>query len=180
MKEINEIWVPVQGYEDRYLVSNIGEIKSIKHNKVLKKELRRNYWSVQLFNGKNYKHFSIHRLVGLNFIPNPNNLPYINHKDENKLNNNVDNLEWCTCSYNNNYGTSITRSKEKRSKRIQQFSKDLELIRVYDSISDAERKTGIYNPNIIKCCKGERRTAGGYIWKYEEIEKTRQSSKRNS
>lgn len=100
MKEINEIWVPVQGYEDRYLVSNNG--------------------------------------------------------------------------------TSITRSKEKRSKRIQQFSKDLELIRVYDSISDAERKTGIYNPNIIKCCKGERRTAGGYIWKYEEIEKTRQSSKCNS
>lgn len=119
MNEINETWLPIKEYETRYLISNFGEVKSIKHNKILKKELRRNYWSVQLFDGKKYRHFSIHRLVGIHFIPNPNNLPYINHIDEDKLNNYVNNLEWCTCSYNNNYGTSIARSKEKRSKCIQ-------------------------------------------------------------
>lgn len=121
-----------------------------------------------MFDGKRYKHFSIHRLVGTHFISNPNNLPYINHIDENKLNNCVNNLEWCTCSYNINYGTGITRSKEKRSKCVQQFSKELKLLCSYVSVSEAERKTGIYNPNIVKCCKGERKTAGGYIWKYTE------------
>lgn len=168
MNEIDEVWLPIKEYETRYLISNFGEVKSIKHNKTLKKELRRNYWSVQLFDGKRYKHFSIHRLVGTHFISNPNNLPYINHIDENKLNNCVNNLEWCTCSYNINYGTGITRSKEKRSKYVQQFSKELKLLCNYVSVSEAERKTGIYNSNIVKCCKGERKTAGGYIWKYTE------------
>lgn len=166
MNEIDEVWLPIKEYETRYLISNFGEVKSIKHNRILKKELRRNYWSVQLFDGKRYKHFLIHRLVGIHFISNSNNLSYINHIDENKLNNCVSNLEWCTCSYNNNYGTSIARSKEKRSKSVQQFSKELKLLCEYVSVSEAERKTGIYNPNIVKCCKGERKTAGGYIWKY--------------
>lgn len=174
---MNEIWKPIKGYENRYLISDKGEVKSIKHNKILKKELRRNYWSVQLFNGVKYKHFSIHRLVGLNFIDNPDNLPYINHKDENKLNNNVNNLEWCTCSYNINYGTSITRSKEKKSVSILKLSKNGEILNTYNSISDAEKETGIYNSNIVKCCKGERKTAGGYIWKYNEAKEEIGTSK---
>lgn len=166
MNEINEIWKPIIGYESRYIISNKGEVKSLKRNKVLKKELRRNYWSVQLYDGNKFKHFSIHRLVGVHFIENPNNLPFINHIDENKLNNNSNNLEWCTASYNTNYGTCIQRAVEKKSISVIQLDKNKNLINIFSSISEAERKTKIYNPNIIKCCKGERKTAGGYIWKY--------------
>lgn len=167
MTEINETWVPVKNYENRYLISNLGKVKSIKFNKILKEELRGKYLSVQLFDGKKFKHFSIHRLVAINFIENPNNLLFVNHKDENKLNNKVTNLEWCTTSYNINYGTGIERAKEKKNISVQQFSKQGELLNTFVSISDAERKTNIYNPNIVKCCKGERKTAGGYIWRYK-------------
>jgi hypothetical protein len=166
MNEINETWKPIIGYESRYIISNKGEVKSLKRNKLLKKELRRNYWSVQLYNGSKFKHFSIHRLVGIHFIENPNNLPFINHIDENKLNNNANNLEWCTASYNINYGTSIQRAIEKKSIPVMQLDKNENLINIFSSISEAESKTKIYNPNIVKCCKGERKTAGGYIWKY--------------
>lgn len=166
MNEINETWKPIIGYESRYIISNKGEVKSLKRNKLLKKELRRNYWSVQLYNGSKFKHFSIHRLVGIHFIENPNNLPFINHIDENKLNNNANNLEWCTASYNINYGTSIQKAIEKKSIPVMQLDKNENLINIFSSISEAESKTKIYNPNIVKCCKGERKTAGGYIWKY--------------
>lgn len=166
MNEIDEIWKPIIGYESRYIISNKGEIKSLKRNKVLKKELRRNYWSIQLYDGNKFKHFSIHRLVGIHFVENPNNLPFINHIDENKLNNNANNLEWCTASYNINYGTCIQRAVEKKSIPVMQLDKNKNLINIFSSISEAESKTKVHNPNIIKCCKGERKTAGGYIWKY--------------
>lgn len=163
----NIIYLPIKGFENRYLISNTGNVFSIKSNKKLKPEIRRNYYSVQLFNGKTYKHYSIHRLVASHFISNPNNLLYVNHKDENKLNNCVSNLEWCTASYNVNYGTSIKRSVEKKSKSVLQLDKQLNLINKFSSISEAERQTGIPNTNIVKCCKEERKTAGGFIWKYE-------------
>ena len=166
MNEIKEKWKNIKGYEDKYLISNFGEVKSIKTNKILKKELRRNYWSVQLFKNNKYKHFQIHRLVALHFIENPNNYLYVNHKDENKLNNHMDNLEWCTASYNINYGTAIQRAIEKKVTSVLQYDKSNNLIAKYFSIIDAERNTGVYNPNIVKCCKGKRKTAGGYIWKY--------------
>lgn len=166
MNEIDEIWKPIIGYESRYIISNKGEVKSLKRNKVLKKELRRNYWSIQLYDGNKFKHFSIHRLVGIHFVENPNNLPFINHIDENKLNNNANNLEWCTASYNINYGTCIQRAVEKKFIPVMQLDKNKNLINIFSSISEAESKTKVHNPNIIKCCKGERKTAGGYIWKY--------------
>lgn len=166
MNEIKEEWKNIKGYEDKYLISNFGEVKVIKTNKILKKELRRNYWSVQLWKDRKSKHFQIHRLVALHFIDNKNNYRYVNHKDENKLNNNVNNLEWCTASYNINYGTAIQRAVEKKAISVLQYDKNNNLIAKHFSIIDAERNTGIYNPNIIKCCKGERKTAGGYIWKY--------------
>lgn len=166
MNETKEEWKNIKGYEDKYLISNFGEVKVIKTNKILKKELRRNYWSVQLWKNKKPKHFSIHRLVALNFIDNPNNYLFVNHKDENKLNNVVTNLEWCTASYNATYGTAIKRAVEKKAISVLQIDKNGNLIDTHYSIAEAERKTGIYNPNIVKCCKGKRKTAGGYIWKY--------------
>lgn len=166
MNETNEKWKPIIGYENRYLISNLGNIKAIKTNKILKPEMRRNYLSVQLFDGNKYKHYFIHRLVAINFIENTNNYLFVNHKDENKLNNCTDNLEWCTASYNTNYGTAIQRAVEKKAISVLQFDKNNNLIAKHFSISDAERNTGIFNPNIVKCCKGERKTAGGFIWKY--------------
>lgn len=166
MNEINEIWTPIEGYETRYAISNFGAVKSIKTNKLLKQEIRRDYYSVQLFDGHNYKHQSIHRLVAKHFIDNPQHFLYVNHKDENKLNNNVNNLEWCTHSYNVNYGSAIERSKEKRSSKVHQFDKNGVLINTFDSIADAERITGIFNPNIVKCCKGKRKSAGKFVWRY--------------
>ncbi len=166
MNEIKIEWKPVKEYSDRYLISNTGDVLSLKTNKILKQELRRGYLSVQLFNGKRYKHYSIHRLIADHFIDNPYNYLYVNHKDENKLNNNVNNLEWCTAAYNVNYGTAKERAREKKIIGVSMFLKDGTFIRDFDSIITAQRIMHIPNPNIVKCCKGKRKTAGGYIWRY--------------
>ena len=164
--EIDEVFVPIKNYETRYLISNKGRVYSIIKSIILKPKIERNYYRVQLFNGKMYKHFFIHRLVATNFIPNRNNFLEVNHKDENKLHNCVDNLEWCTKKYNINYGTAIYRSANNRGKKIIQLDKNNNFINSYNSLMDAERITGISNGNINACCKGKRKTAGGYIWKY--------------
>ena len=166
--EINKDWKPIIGYENRYLISNNGEVFSLIKNKVLKKEIRRDYYSVQLYNELGYKHFSIHRLVAIHFIENSNKLLFVNHKDENKLNNNYKNLEWCTASYNTNYGSAIKRAVDKKVIKVNQFDKNHNLIKTYYSFMEAERETNIPNGNIVKCCKGKRKTAGKYIWKYAQ------------
>lgn len=163
----------------------MGNVKSINKNIILKPEIRRDYYSVQLYNEtRKAKHFQIHRLVANAFIENPMNYRYVNHKNENKLDNNVSNLEWCTASYNSNYGTAIFRAVDKKRIEIIQYDKNLNFINEFYSISEAERITGIPNSNIVNCCKGKRKTAGGYIWKYKnetlEKEKRRQDTKCNS
>ena len=169
MNEISKIWKPIKNYEHRYLISNLGDVKTIKTNKILKPELRRGYLSVQLFDGIKYKHFSIHRLVAITFIDNPKNYLYINHKDENKQNNTVNNLEWCTASYNVNYGTAIKRAVEKKSQPVYCYTKDGIFVRSFPSVMDAERITKIWNSNITNVCNGKRKTAGGFIWSYIKL-----------
>ena len=166
----NKNWKPIIGYENRYLISNNGEVFSLIKNKILKKEIRRDYYSVQLYNELGYKHFSIHRLVAIHFIENTKKLLFVNHKDENKLNNSYKNLEWCTASYNVNYGSAIKRAVDKKVIKVNQFDKNHNLIKTYYSFMEAERSTNIPNGNIVKCCKGERKTAGKYIWKYAQGE----------
>ena len=126
-----EIWKPIEGYSGRYEVSNYGNVKRVSHEtkakdgtiKTFKEELKKQgtdkdgYKTVMLYIGRNRKLFKVHRLVALAFIDNPNNLPMVNHKDENKANNHISNLEWCNCLYNNNYGTRNKRLSESRKGR---------------------------------------------------------------
>ena len=101
---MKEIWKDIKGYEGLYQISNFGNIKSLRTNKLVKAfKNTKGYCQVSLWNNNVKKMFVVHRLVAQEFIPNPNNLLQVNHKDEDKKNNNVDNLEWCSVKYNCNY-----------------------------------------------------------------------------
>ena len=118
--------------------------------------------------GKQF-HYKIHRLVAIAFIPNPNNYPFVNHKDENKQNNNVENLEWCTAKYNLNYGTHNDRMKMTKSKNpIAQFDMNGNFIEIHDSSRDIERKFGYFHHSITNCCKHKygHKSAYGYRWEF--------------
>lgn len=178
---MEEIWKPVVGFEDLYEVSNLGRVKSVgryenghtgkkysmvyfRKEKILKPSLRKGYPFVSLRkDGKAYNK-NIHRLVAEAFIPNQYNLPMINHKDENPLNNIVDNLEWCNAKYNNTYGNRLKKSAAKTSKPINQYDLEGNFIRQFKSISDAKRQTGVNNISMVLI--GKRKKAGGSIWKY--------------
>lgn len=134
-------------------------------SKILKRGIVKGYYNVELnVNGVAKKIF-VHRLVALAFIPNINNLPCINHKDENPLNNRMENLEWCTIEYNLKYGTRQERISKNRKRKVLQYSSEGEYIAEYDGAIDAENATGIKRQNISKVILGKRHTAGGYIWK---------------
>jgi hypothetical protein len=130
--------------------------------------------------GRYYKKY-IHRLVADAFIPNPNNLPFVNHKDEDGTNNFIDNLEWCTREYNVNYGTAKERRAKKirgvphteeHKKKIRDGSTTCKKVLcietgiIYKSIREAERQTGVNHNNIGETCSGKRKTAGKMHWKY--------------
>lgn len=108
-----EEWKEVPGYEGLYEVSNTGNVRSLIKNKIIKGFINRcGYRLVGLTKNGIFKRFQVHRLVAQAFIPNPDNLPQINHKDENPSNNMVDNLEWCDATYNINYGARTDRVKK--------------------------------------------------------------------
>lgn len=162
-----------------YQVSNLGKVKSLKYNKpkILKiGYTKRGYGSINLCKNGKISHRTIHRLVAEAFIPNPNNYPCVNHKDENPRNNNVDNLEWCTYQYNMNYGTCAERRNKSNKISINQYDKLNNFIKQWTSAIDIQNETGINQASIIKCCRNELKTAGGFIWKYEDI---RETSKKN-
>lgn len=165
-----EIWRDIDGYEELYQVSNLGNVRSLgngKSNNCKEKILKcykdtSGYPFVRLYKNGVSKSYKTHRLVASEFIPNPNNFPQVNHKDEIKTNNMVDNLEWCTCEYNINYGT---RNK-KISKPIYSVDKTTNEITFYQSINDAQRLTNINKSHISDCLKYKRKTAGGCKWYY--------------
>ena len=167
MIEIEE-FRDIPGYEGLYEVSNLGRVRSLETERILKPS--KNTWGylfVSLYKNGIKKAVRIHRLVALAFIPNPDNLPCINHKDEDKTNNTVDNLEWCDDKYNANYGTRNERIAEKTRKPVLQFDLLGNFIREWPSITKVEEETGIWQTHISKCCLGLRHTAGGYLWKYK-------------
>lgn len=165
---IKEKWKDVKNYEGLYQISNLGEIKSYyKGCKVLKINITAcGYCYITLYKNKKPKRFPIHRLVAQAFIKNPNNYLFINHKDENKLNNNVNNLEWCSHKYNCNYGSRNYRCALHNWKRVQRYNRQNELIGEFPSLKEAEKITGVKYQLISRVCRGKRKTAGGSIWKY--------------
>ena len=175
---MKEIWKDIEGYEGLYQVSNLGRVKSLKWGKVkfLKPFSDKNgYLSVHLRKDNSSYMSYIHRLVAMTFISNPNNLPQVNHKDENPSNNNVSNLEYCDSKYNNNYGTRNEKisikmlNHQKISKVVLQIDKNTNVvINIFPSLMEAERETGCSHTHIQKCCKGKRKTTGGYKWEYKE------------
>lgn len=165
-----EIWKDINGYEGMYRVSNLGRVLSLNGNyKILRQNVEREYYKVRLSRENKSKAKSVHRLVAEAFIPNPNNLPMVNHKDENKLNNKYDNLEWCTCKYNLNYGNAQAKRVKKQSKKVYQYDLDMNLIKIWDNSMNIKRELGLDNSSIGKCCKGIGGSSGGFIWSYEPI-----------
>ena len=168
------IWKDIPNYEGIYQVSNLGEVKSLRSNIFLRPSVKKNGYLQVRLSGKT---FLVHRLVAISFIPNINNFPQVNHIDENKLNNCVWNLEWCSAKYNTNYGTGITRQVAKRKGKfcLGDNKRALKCICietniVYDCIKSASESTGVSEGNISRCCRGIRKTAGGYHWKYYKEE----------
>ena len=152
----------VVGYEGLYAVTSCGKVWSYKNKKFLKPLTDINgYLYVNLFKDGKMKHYKVHRLVAEAYLPNPNNLPQINHRDENKANNCLQNLEWCDAKYNSNYGTR----NDKIKKPILQFSLEGEFIREWPSATDVGLKV---QSHICDCAKGNRKSAYGYIWKFKE------------
>ena len=187
---MKEEWKNIAGYEGLYEVSNMGRVRSLNYNrrigkiKVLKPQNNgQGYLVVKLSKNREGKRFKVHRLVAQTFIPNPFGKPQVNHKDENKTNNNVENLEWVTAKENNNYGTRTERAAKalinnpklskalinnpKLSKAVLQYTKDGKLIAEYPSSKEAARQTRINRGNISSCCRGKIKSAGGYVWDYK-------------
>ena len=138
-----EVWMPIEGFGGAYEVSNIGRVRNVNGKILSTEEVRGGYLRVSLsFKGKKYQR-SVHRLVADAFMSNPNNLPQINHKDENKKNNVVDNLEWCTAKYNSNYGTRIERLTKSLKKPIAQYDLNGNLIAIHPSLREAAAAIGV-------------------------------------
>ena len=183
-----EKWVNIENHPS-YFISNFGRVFSKKSNKVMKNRVvsKNGYQQITLDNSQ----LLVHRLVAQAFIPNPNNLPCVNNKDENPGNNDFRNLEWCTYKYNSNYGTNpIRHSKKmldrynndpdwkydcikrlaeiqkKKRKRVVQLDKFNNYLKTYES-SYATEKDGHLSVHVCDCANGKRKTHHGYKWIWE-------------
>lgn len=142
----DERWLPVAGFEGYYEVSDHGRVRSVDRVVTFK--------------------YGVHRLVATAFIPNPDNLPEVNHKDENKNNNRVENLEWCDRQYNNTYGTAKMRAAITQGKPVLQLDENGEIINAWPTAGMAAAFTKATQGGIDGCCRGENKTSGGYGWRW--------------
>lgn len=192
--KVEEIWKDVVGYEGYYQVSSFGRVKSLPRRSISRGYITKGKALAISDNGHGYltvrlkgKHRYVHRLVADAFIPNPYSFNEINHKDENKGNNIVDNLEWCTHTYNATYGTKVERTRATKEKsnsnrrmiearnRNKSYGAEKPVIGVngehhllFKSLSEAHKQTGVNIGHICMCCKGLRTMAGNYQWRYAD------------
>lgn len=189
-QNIKEIWKDILGYEGYYQVSNMGRVKSLDRDiiysngritktkgKILNGFIKpKGYISVDLYKNNKRAKFYIHRLVAFAFIPNPDGKEQINHLDENPENNCVNNLEWCTCKENLNYGnhnknlSNSSINNPSKSRRILQFDFEGNFIKEFPSAKEVERQLNLFATGIIRCCRGRYgvKQCGGYKWKYKD------------
>ena len=154
----------IQGYEGVYAVTSCGKVYSYKSKKFLSLGKRRDgYLQITLHKNDKQKTYRVHRLVAEAYLPNPEGLPQVNHKDENKENNALPNLEWCDQKYNMNYG----RSKEKAGKALSKPVFCVELNKTFDGVRAAARELGLDQSRIGKCCTGKQKTTGGFHFRYQ-------------
>ena len=164
---MREEWRDIEGYKGLYQVSNMGRVKSLNYNRTGRERIMKGldnghgYLFVQLCKDGKAKNCRINRLVAMAFIPNPDNLPEVNHKDKIRTNNRVDNLEWCTTQYNIEYS---------QGKAVIGISKVSGLILEFPSTREASRQTDISHSNICACLKGRQKSAGGFYWQYVDSE----------
>ena len=196
-----EEWKQVLGYEGLYEVSNTGKVRSVTHyrnganqfgatfktiyrGRKLKPHPRRKngkyeecgHLRVSLTKQGKTKKVFIHRLVASAFVPNPKNLPIVNHIDENPQNNNANNLEWCDQKYNMSYGTNRQRAvmhtnydaRKKQNKKVYQYDKTGNVVKVWSSRKEA-CECGFTGTAITRCAQGKRKTHKGYVWSFEEL-----------
>lgn len=177
-----EFWRPVVGYEGLYEVSNFGRVKSIKFGKERFLKLftnHRGYLQVNLSKKGKVKKYFVHRLVAEAFLEIPEELKHlkgthylqVNHKDENKLNNNAENLEWCTSSYNVNYGSRTEKCSKKNtngklSKTVLQYDLEGNFVREWESTRECNRN-GYNHGAVAACCRGKLKKHKDFIWKYK-------------
>lgn len=179
-----EIWKDIPGYEGAYQASNKGRIKRLEsvvevNSHIYRRTVpahickqypqRNGYVAVNLFKGGAQKRCNVHRLIAVTFIPNPECLPQVNHKDENKTNNCIENLEWCSAQYNINYGDRTRRMSYTQGKRVRVTNKQSGESRIFLKIQDAVNELNIPlngRMNISKCLRGIIKSAYGYKWEY--------------
>ena len=165
---MDEIWRDIKNYEGLYQVSNLGRVKSLNYRHTGREQILKpikynnDYLRINLWKNNKMKTHTIHRIVAQTFLDNPNNYPCINHIDENKTNNNITNLEWCTHEYNNNYGTRIQRTVESNSIPIY----CLETNKIYKSAKECAKELKLSRENIVNILKGRQKQAKGYTFRY--------------
>lgn len=183
-----EIWKGVEKYGNLYEVSTKGRIRSVSHysidslgrrtrhiGRLLKSRIsnKTGYHCINIcYNGARFTD-NIHRLVAEAFIPNPDSLPCVNHKDETRTNNNVENLEWCTYQYNNTYGSAKAKKAKKlvdyykdKGREVRQYTLDGDLMRVFRSVMEASRATKVDDASVRRCCERKQKTAGKSVFRY--------------
>lgn len=162
-----EIWKDIEGYKGLYQVSDLGRVKRVTTGRILKGMIRGSgYLQVDLSKQGANSNKYIHRLVAQAFIPNPENKPQVNHIDEDKTNNMVSNLEWCTAKENINHGTRIERSIISNQKKVKAIDIANGEYNYYESIIECARQLDLNQGNICKCLKGKLRQTGGYVFEY--------------
>ena len=176
-----EEWRDIKGYEGYYQISNMGRVKSLERTvrcgrgyKTIPEKIRKGkdnsygYLQVGLSKDGRKKWYRINRLVAQAFLENPDNLPEVNHKNEDKTDNRVENLEWCSRSYNNRYNDKAKKAGKKLSKPVFSVDKESGLIMWWESTREASKQMGINNGNISACCNGRKKSAGGHIFFYAD------------